>query len=48
VKRSWLDADQIEWLNTEGHATWNEEDGTVTGRHRKLFAELDPSERTTP
>jgi 5-methylcytosine-specific restriction endonuclease McrA len=36
IRPEWLDEDQVEWLATEGHATWGE-DGEVRGRHRRLF-----------
>lgn len=37
IQRDWLDPDQIEWLAQQGHAEW-QPDGTVTGRHCRLFA----------
>ncbi len=40
IRRDWLDADQVEWLRASGNAWW-EEDGTVSGRHNRLFAPVE-------
>jgi 5-methylcytosine-specific restriction endonuclease McrA len=40
IRRDWLDADQVEWLRASGNAWW-EEDGTVAGRHNRLFAPVE-------
>ena len=39
ISPDWLSDAQIEWLDTHGHARW-EDDGTVSGPHCKLFAPL--------
>jgi hypothetical protein len=38
IRRDWLDPDQIEWLDRQGHARWDPDDGTVSGRFWKTFA----------
>jgi 5-methylcytosine-specific restriction endonuclease McrA len=40
VDRSWLDEDQTGWLEEQGHAVW-QPDGSVGGRHCRLFAPVD-------
>lgn len=40
IRRGWLDADQVAWLEVEGHARWLL-DGTVAGAHCRLFASVD-------
>jgi hypothetical protein len=37
IELAWLDPDQVEWLAEQGHVSWLP-DGSVTGRHCKLFA----------
>jgi hypothetical protein len=37
IKREWLDGDQLDWLKASGNAWWLP-DGTVAGRHCRLFA----------
>lgn len=44
IERDWLDQDQVDWLADQGHAVW-EADGSVSGRHRKLFAPMRNGER---
>jgi hypothetical protein len=39
VDPAWLDPDQVQWLADEGHAVWRPEDGVVTGRHCRIFAD---------
>lgn len=46
VPRSCLGEDQILWLEREGHARWLP-DGTVEGRHHRLFAPTNERERST-
>lgn len=43
VQRSWLDADQVRWLEDEGHAWWLP-DGSVAGPRSRIFAPLDPGD----
>jgi hypothetical protein len=39
IQRSWLDSDQVEWLEEKGYAIWGP-DGTVVGRRCRLFADV--------
>lgn len=40
VQRSWLDADQVQWLEDQGFVRWLP-DGTVAGTRSKAFAPVD-------
>jgi 5-methylcytosine-specific restriction endonuclease McrA len=43
IRREWLDPDMTAWLEAEGHARWLL-DGTVAGRHCRLFASIQGDE----
>lgn len=43
IERSWLDADQIEWLAEVGWVCWDPETGAVSGGGWRHFAPIDPA-----